>query len=114
MHSDCERMDFYDLVLVVVQNLKFIVIGPLLAAGLAMVTMSLKPEYYKSEAVFQLQPDDQLRAASMLVSPQVLNGVIAQLDLNLTLAELSDSVSVSRNRDGLLRLAVTVNSPLDA
>lgn len=114
MHSDCERMDFYDLVLVVVKNLKFIVIGPLLAAGLAMVTMSLKPEYYKSEAVFQLQPDDQLRAASMLVSPQVLNGVIAQLDLNLTLAELSDSVSVSRNRDGLLRLAVTANSPLDA
>lgn len=117
MQLDNGRMDFLDFLdflILLLNNLKVIVLVPLLVAGLAMVIVSLQPKHYKSEAVFQLQPDDQLRAASMLVSPQVLNSVIAQLDLNLTLAELSDSVRVSRNRDGLLRLAVAANSPLDA
>lgn len=114
MHSDSDHMDFYDIALVLVKNIKLLVVGPLLAGALALIFVSLAPEQYKSEAILLLPPDGQLKAEAMLASVQKLDSVIRQLNLSLTQADFSKSVRVNRGRDGLLRLTVVANSPLEA
>ncbi len=119
-----DEISLLDLLVVVADNLKLLIVGPLLIGLLALGGAYLLPQKYTSQAILALPtptptPTPQ-QAAALLVSPLVLDPVIASLQLTE-----GDSIEVARLRvagqikpvvgkDNLLRLDVTAPTSQNA
>jgi len=109
--------DLLDMVLVVVENIKLLIIGPLLAGLLALGVGFLLPRTYQSVTVLQA---DQL-IASLMTTAAVLDPVVAALGLDkedtpeearMLLRERIKTV-IGRN-DKLLTLTVSAPTALQS
>lgn len=120
------RGGLLDLLLVIAGNLKLLLFGSLLAGLVTLGVGFFLPQSFVSQAILLILPSNSpnspsaAQAASMMVSPLVLDPVIAGSHLfkdkpiQKTRAELADKIMATVGRDGLLRLAVTANDPKDA
>lgn len=140
MESNAENTDvgLLDLLIVGAENLKLLTVGTVLAGLLAYGIAFQLPRTYESEAILDLSvsmpvvpshpggvvsPVTPAQAAAMLMSPLVLDGVIASLrqaDADAAASavmrrKLSAQIRVvAVNKDGLLRLTVKGASPQQA
>jgi uncharacterized protein involved in exopolysaccharide biosynthesis len=139
MEMEERELSLLDLLLVVAENLRLLVLGPILVGAVAWGVMSFMPPNYTSQAILSLPsrpstigtsstsaasttpaPPTPQEVASMLVSPLVLDPVIesqglrAGRPLETVRAELASRVRTSVGKDNLLHLDVTARSPEQA
>lgn len=120
------EVSLLDLLLVVAENLKLLLLGPLLAGLMALGVGFALPQSFVSQAILLIPPPNSpnspnaAQAASMMVSPLVLDPVIAASHLfkdkpiETARLELTENIKATVGKDGLLRLAVTAFNPKDA
>jgi uncharacterized protein involved in exopolysaccharide biosynthesis len=119
-----DTVNLWDVLIVVVENIKLLVVGPVLVAVFAYGVGSMLPKKYESEAIILLASTNASasaqQAAAMMLSPIVLDPVIGQLNLaqgdsvQLARQEIAAKVKTIVGKDGLLRLKSTGNSPQEA
>lgn len=111
-----------DLLLVVAENLKLLILGPVLVGLVALSIGYALPQSYTSQAIVALSTPTPTptQAAAMMVSPLVLDEVIRSHNLSAGLpteaarTKLANQIKAVVGKDGLLRLDVTANAPLEA
>jgi hypothetical protein len=125
------EMGALDLLLVIAENIRLLVLGPVLIGVLAWGLAHFLPSTYSSQAILVLPPPPAVpsmiltqpmqtpaQAASLMVSPLVLDPVIELLHLSE-----GDSIKVARDslaqqvkpvvgKEGLLTLDVRADSPV--
>lgn len=132
METEENGMSLLDLLVVVAENIKLLILGPLTVGLLVWGLASAMPQSYVSRAILmlpasvhgqmQIQAQAQAleRAAVMMVSPLVLDQVIDSLKLpagpsiEATRQQVGSQIKASAGKDGLLRLEVTGTSPTQA
>ena len=122
MESRANQASLLDLLLVLAENAKLLLLGPLLAGLLALGVSFTLPQQFVSEAILAVPatPRPPAQAASLMRSSLVLDPVVAAFDLaksrpvNQARQALADTVKSSVGKDGLLRLEVTGPSPAQA
>lgn len=128
MDIEENEISLLDLLLVVAENLKLLILGPIVVGLLALAIGYALPQSFTSQAILAvptplpgLAPTPTpVQAAAMMVSPLVLDPVIQSLGLSAGLTvdrarvKLTNQVKVIVGKDGLLRLDATANSPLEA
>ena len=106
-----------DLLLVVAENLKLLVLGPLVVGVLALLAGFTLPQSFTSQAILATAP---AQAASMMTSPLVLDPVIKTLNfaegisIEAARAKLTGQIKAVMGKDTLLRLDVTAKTPAEA
>lgn len=123
-----------DQLIVVAENIRLLVLVPLAVGLLALGVAFAVPKSYVSQAVLSMpmpmQPTTAMpppmttatpaQTALMMVSPQVLDAVIAALNLSeggaveVAREKLVGQVKVAAGKDGMVRLDVTAPSPVQA
>lgn len=115
-----------DLLVLVAENLKVLILVPILAGGLAWGLSSLLPRTYVSQAMLDpaasVPATPAAQAAAMLTSPLILDQVIESLELagsdaphnEAERSKLSTRIKAAVGKDGLLRLDVTASAPAQA
>jgi capsular polysaccharide biosynthesis protein len=123
-----ERPDFLDVLLILTKNIKLLVLTPLVVGLVALGIAYLLPRSYVSNAIIAIPVGASAsaavttpqQAASIMVSPVVLDPVIDTLkltpDLSRDLARnaLAERVKTSVGKDLLVRLEVIGPSPEEA
>jgi uncharacterized protein involved in exopolysaccharide biosynthesis len=111
------QVSLLDLLLVVAENLKLLVLGPLVIGLVAWLTAFAVPQSFTSQAILVSVP---AQAAAIMTSPLVLDPVINSLtwpnDITMerARAKLASQVKATIGKDALLRLDVSANKPNDA
>lgn len=112
-----EQFTVIDLLLVLVENLRLLVLGPLVAGLLAFVGVSIMPKTYESIAVVKAEQ----ATASLVNSASVLDPIAASLGLTQKLEaddarlELKKQIQVHLNaKDKLLTLTARSETPQGA
>jgi hypothetical protein len=109
-----------DMLIVVAQNLKLLVFGPLLAGLIALGASYLQPASYVSQAIVAPPGATAAQAASLMTSPLVLDPVVTNRNLaqgqspQTARERFEKQVKATVGKDGLLRLEVTATSPTEA
>lgn len=112
-----------DMLVVVAENLKLLILGPVAAGLLALGICYLVPQSYTSEAIIALPNASNAvtsQAAALMTSALVLDPVIASLNLSdghpiqVARKKLVSQIKAVVGKDGLLRLDVTANTPAEA
>lgn len=119
---DEKEINLFDLLLVVAENLKLLILGPLVAGLLALGFGYTLPKSFTSQAILALPTPTTTpaQASAMMVSPLVLDPVIESLNLSkgqpiqVVRTGLASQIKAAVGKDGLLRLDVTANTPLEA
>lgn len=130
METNENESGLLDLLVVVAENIKLLILGPLAVGLLALGLAFVMPQSYVSRAILVLPSSSQgqmlaqtqalERAAAMMVSPLVLDQVIDSLKLSVGLSaeaarqQVGAQIKASAGKDGLLRLDVTAGSPAEA
>lgn len=122
------EVSLLDLLLVVAENLKLLILGPFFVGLLTLIIAYVLPQSFTSQAILALPTPRPMptptptptQAAAMLVSPLVLDPVIKTLNLAAggavepVRARLVSQIKATVGKDGLLRLDVTDVTPLQA
>ena len=129
MNAEESEVSVLDLLLVVAENLKLLIFGPILVGLLALAGAYLVPQSYTSQAILALPTATATAtataaatqaAAAMMVSPLVLDSIIESLNLSegrsmqVARVGLANQIKAAVGKDGLLRLDVTAHSPAQA
>jgi hypothetical protein len=128
MDAEENEISLLDLLLVVAENLKLLILGPVVVGLLALAIGYALPQSFTSQAILALPtPTPTLvptptpaQAAAMMVSPLVLDPVIVSLNLAAgrpiagASAKLANQIKAAVGKDGLLRLDVTASTSLEA
>lgn len=115
-----DEISLFDVLIVVADNLKLLVLGPVVAGLLALGYAFTLPQSFTSQAILALPAPAATQAPAMMVSPSVLDPVIESLNLaagrpmQAVRTGLVGQVKVEVGKDGLLRLDVTANTPAQA
>ncbi len=118
-----DEVSLLDLLLVVAQNLRLLILGPILVGSLALGVGYVLPQSFTSAAILALPTTTTTtpaQAATMMVSPIVLDPVIESLQLSgdetleVARVKLAKDIKASVGKDTLLRLKVRANSPVQA
>ena len=121
-------LQFFDVLLLALRHWPVLLLVPLLAGTVAYGASHLLPRTYVSSAILALsspRPDRLLKqtpvqAASMMLSPLVLDSVVQQLglypdlDRDLARARLARRVQSGLGKDSLVRLEVEGATPEEA
>jgi len=106
-----------DLLLVVAENLKLLVLGPLVVGVLALLAGFALPQSFTSQAILVSAP---AQAVTMMTSPLVLDPVIKILNftdgisIDAARAKLAGQIKAVIGKDALLRIDVTAKTPTEA
>lgn len=128
MHErdDEDEVSLLDLLVVVAENIKLLIFGPLLVGLLALGGSYLLPQKFVSNAILALPTvaptptPTPTQAAAMMVSPIVLDPIIESLDLSrgeslqIARTELANQIKATVGKDLLLRIDVTAETPAAA
>lgn len=131
MNAEESEVSVLDLLLVVAENLKLLILGPILVGLLALAGAYLVPQSYTSQAILALPTATGTAtgtgtgtatqaAAAMMVSPLVLDPIIESLNLSegrsmqVARIGLANQIKAAVGKDSLLRLDVTAHSPAQA
>ncbi len=87
---DTDEISLLDLLIVVVENLRLLVLGPIVAGLVALGVSFALPRTYESTALLK----GKAQEASLITTPAVLDPVIQQLKL----AEADESLDEARKR----------------
>lgn len=121
-----KEVSLLDLLVVVADNLKLLILGPVVVGLLALGIGYALPQSFTSQAILALPTTTTTttptptQAAAMMVSPSVLDPVIRSLNLSAGHAiegartKLANQIKAVVGKDGLLRLDVAGNTPLEA
>lgn len=117
------EVSLLDLLVVVAENIKLLVLGPLLAGLVALGVAFVMPQSYVSQAILLIPPPSSpnlpspAQAAAMMTSPLVLDPIIASHPelsvepLETARKELASKLKAVVAKDGLLRLDATASQP---
>lgn len=111
------QVSLLDLLLVVAENIKLLVFGPLIIGFLALLTTFALPQSFTSQAILVSAP---AQAVAMMKSPLVLDPVIKTLNLadGISIegarAKLGGEIKAVIGKDALLRLDVSAKTPAEA
>ena len=114
------EISLLDLLVVVAENLKLLILGPFAAGLLALGIAFALPQSYVSQAILALPAPAPTQAAAMMVSSIVLDRVIESLNLSkgqpiqVARETLTNEIKATVGKDGLLRLDVSVPSAIQA
>jgi len=116
------EVSLLDLMLVIAENIKLLVIGPIVVGLLALGVSYALPQSFVSQAILALPTQTQTatQAAAMMVSPLVLDPIIATYKigegkpLQIARDAFAKRVNAVVGKDGLLRLDVTDTSATQA
>ncbi|MBT3068353.1 hypothetical protein [Rhodoferax sp. U11-2br] len=120
------EVSLLDLLLVVAQNIKLLVLGPIVVGLLALGVSYALPQSFVSQAILalpiplQTQTQTATQAAAMMVSPLVLDPIIATYKIGegkpiqVARDALAKQIKAVVGKDGLLRLDVTDTSATQA
>lgn len=117
------EISLLEFLLVIAENIKLLVLGPVVAGLLALAIALALPQKFVSQAILAFPSSantNAAQAAVMMVSPLVLDPVLVAHDLTkgrsiqVARTELADQVKAAVGKDGLLRLDVTANSAQEA
>lgn len=114
------EVSLLDLLAVVAENLKLLILGTVVVGLLALGIGYALPQSFTSRAILAWPTSTPTQAAAIIVSPLVLNPVIESLNLSggrpiqVARTELAKQIKAAAGKDGLLRLDVTANTPLEA
>lgn len=117
MDAEEQDISLLDLLLVVAENIKLLILGPLAAGLLAWGVAYVAPQSYTSQVILALSAPTPQQAATLLVSPLVMDPVINAMGLKegLTMekarAKLGAQIKATVGKDNLLSLDVTAQSP---
>jgi uncharacterized protein involved in exopolysaccharide biosynthesis len=134
INHDENGISLLDLLITVAENIKLLILGPLLVGLLALGFGFTLPQSFISQAILSLpavSPTSSpgpgvgsiptaTQAAAMLVSPLVLDPVIVSMNLadGRSIAgarqQLASQIKAVVGKDGLLRVDVTAPQPLQA
>lgn len=138
MNDEEKEISILDILIVIAENLKMLVLGPILVGVLALGVSYLLPQRFVSQAILALPTPAPVvmltptttstppptptptQAAVMMTSPIVLDPVITALNLSggrpiqVVRAVLTSQVKAVVSKDGLLRIDVTANTPREA
>lgn len=115
-----KEVSLLDLLAVVAENLKLLILGTVVVGLLALGIGYALPQSFTSRAILAWPTSTPTQAAAIMVSPLVLNPVIESLNLSggrpiqVARTELAKQIKAAAGKDGLLRLDVTANMPLEA
>jgi uncharacterized protein involved in exopolysaccharide biosynthesis len=122
MKTEEEAISLMDLMIIMAENIKLLVIGPVLAGLVALGVGFVMEKSYTSEAILTFTAPAPAQAVTMMTSPLVLDPVIR--NLNLALAQglspeaarkaLAMQIKATVGKDGLVRLDATAKSPQEA
>ena len=126
-NTDESETSLLDMLVVIAENLKLLVLGPLAAGLVALGICYLVPQSYTSEAIIALPNTSPIvtstataQAAALMTSALVLDPVIASLRISegrpiqVVRMKLVNQVKAVVGKDGLLRLHTTADSPEQA
>jgi uncharacterized protein involved in exopolysaccharide biosynthesis len=122
MEIEEEAISLMDLMIVMAENIKLLVIGPVLAGLVALGVGFSMDKSYTSEAILSFGAPAPAQAVTMMTSPLVLDPVIRSLNLPLTQGlspeaarmTMASQIKATVGKDGLVRLNTTAKSPQDA
>lgn len=112
-----------DLLLVVAENLKLLLLGPLLVGLLALGIGYVLPPSFVSQAILLIAPSTSpnsssaAQAAAMMTSPLVLDPIIARdpelkgEPIETARQRLASNIKAAVAKDGLLRVDVKASQP---
>ncbi len=112
------EISLLDLLIVVAENLKLLILGSFAAGLLALGIAFTLPQSYVSQATLLLPTPTQ--AAAMMVSPIVLGRVAESLKLSkeqpiqVTRETLANAIKITVEKDGLFHLHVSAPSAIQA
>ena len=111
------EISLLDLLIVVAENLKLLILGSFAAGLLALGIAFILPQSYVSQAILSLPTPTPTpaQAATMMVSPIVLDRVVEFLKpIQVARKTLANEIKVTVGKDGLLRLDVSAPSAIQA
>jgi len=109
-----DEISLLDLLQTIVDNLRLLVIGPILAGLLALVGAAYLPKTYESTAILKADQShaSQMLTASVLDPIAAKLGYTAQLQTDEARAKIKEQVKASFNvKDKLLTLSTQANTP---
>ena len=112
------EISLLDLLVVVAENLKLLILWPFAAGLLALGIAFTLPQSYVSQAILAVPTPTQ--AAAIMVSAIVLDRVVESLKLSkgqpiqVTSKTLANEIKATVGKDGLLRLDVSAPSAIQA
>jgi capsular polysaccharide biosynthesis protein len=112
-YPEDDEISLLDLLQTIVDNLRLLVIGPLVAGLLALAAASFLPKTYESTAILKAEPI----VASIMLSAAVLDpiasslGYTPQIPADDARAKLKGQIKASINKDKLLTLTTEANTP---
>ena len=116
--EEVKEVNLLDLLVVVAENLRLMILGAVFFGLLALGIAFLLPQSFISQAILAVPAPAQV--ATIMGSPAVLDPVIESLRLSEGLPTqvardaLARQVKATVGKDGLLRIEVTANSPSGA
>lgn len=127
MDAEEKEISLLDLLVVVAENLKLLILGPAVVGLLALGATYTLPQSFVSQAILALPTPTTTttataaaQAAAIMVSPLVLDPVIESLNLSkgrpiqVARVGLANQIKAEVGKDGLLRLDVAANTPTEA
>ena len=127
MKIEKEPAGLIDLLIVVAENIKLLVMGPVLAGLVALGVGFAMEKSFTSEAILSVPQSmattsipTSAQAVTMMTSPLVLDPVIRSLNLTqgrspeAARRELARQIKATVGKDGLVRLNATAKSPQEA
>lgn len=136
MDIEENEVSLLDLLLVFAENLKLLILGPVVVGLLALAIGYALPQSFTSQAILALPTPTPtststststlvsmptpVQAAAMMVSPLVLDPVVVSLNLAAgrsiagARSKLANQIKAAVGKDGLLRLDVTASTSLEA
>jgi uncharacterized protein involved in exopolysaccharide biosynthesis len=127
MKIEKEPAGLIDLLIVLAENIKLLVMGPVLAGLVALGVGFAMEQSFTSEAILSVPQSTAVastptsaQAVTMMTSPLVLDPVIRSLNLTqgrspeAARKELASQIKATVGRDGLVRLNATAKSPQEA
>ncbi|MBC7619859.1 MAG: hypothetical protein H7293_12900 [Candidatus Saccharibacteria bacterium] len=122
MYEEEDEVSLLDILVVVAENLKVLLLGPLAIGLLALAISYAQPHSFLSTSILSppASPQTPAQAIAVMVSPLVLDRVIESLKLSegrslqIARAGLAKQIMAAVGKDGLLRLDVTANTPVAA
>lgn len=112
------EISLLDLLVVVAENIKLLLLGPLLVGLVALgIAYALPQQSYVSQAILLLPSTNSAQAAAMMTSPLVLDPIIATdpelsaKPIETARSALAGKLKATVAKDGLLRLDATASQP---
>jgi capsular polysaccharide biosynthesis protein len=108
-----DEISLIDLLQTIVDNLRLLVIGPIVAGLLALAAASFLPKTYESTFILKAEPI----TASIMLSAAVLDpvasslGYTPQMPADDARTKLKEQIKASINKDKLLTLTTQANTP---